>query len=313
LNYYFNSNSLNIAWNSQNFFEINLSIQQIFLMVKSNNTISPDNRKLKFGEWRPIGVCDTAAPGKQKAQMFTREDFVIITAPGVDRGNWRQNKQVREVILNYVKKLERMSTLTKDMKKPVAKEIKLVGAIMKLAVTPNLNKESRDGKLQLFRVVFEDQGKKKTKKKATRFNLWILTISLLITILFGLVGAIGYKILNQKKRPTNYTFTVQKSMIDHCLQSTGADDYYNELEETWRILKARNDYGIRIGAINARQKCILKNASMKEKEEQIVTCYLTGLKYKGFSDLTYAEQRKISTCKQNLCRQSVTNRPVNCF
>lgn len=284
-------------------------------MAKSNNTISPENRKLKFGEWRPIGVCDTAVPGKQKAQMFTREDFVIITAPGVNRDNWHQNKQVREVILNYVKKLERMSTLTTEMKKPVAKEIKLVGAIMKLAVTPNLNKESRDGKLQLFRVVFEDQGKKKkNKKKATNFNPWLLTICLLLAILVGLLGAISYKMLNQKNQYIKYTtLSPKKSLIDYCRQTSGPDDYYNELEDVWQIVKARNEYGIKIGALNTGQKCILKNASIKEKEEKIVDCYLLGLKYKGFSDLNYSEQRKISTCKLNLCRRSVSNRPISCF
>jgi hypothetical protein len=279
-----------------------------------NNTISPDHRKLKFGEWRPIGVCDTAVPGKQKAQMFTREDFVIITAPGVTRDNWRQNKQVREVILNYVKKLERMSTLTKGMKKPVAREIKLVGAILKLAVTPNLNQESRDGKLQLFQVVFEEKGKKViAKKKSSLINPWILTISLLIAILAGLLGTISYKMINKKTRYSNYTFSTQKSIIDYCRPKIGPEAYYAELNESWKILKARNDYGLKIGALKSRQKCVLKNASIKEKEEQIVSCYQTGLKYKGFSDLNYSEQRIISTCAQNLCKKSLSDRPISCF
>ena len=283
-------------------------------MVQANNTISPEHRKLKFGEWRPIGVCDTAIPGKQKAQMFTREDFVIITAPGVNRDNWRQNKQVREVILNYVKKLERMSTLTKRMKKPVAKEIKLVGAILKLAVTPNLNKESRDGKLQLFQVVFEEKGKKTiTKKKSSKFNPWILTICLLATILAGLLGTISYKIINKKTKYSSYTFNAQKSIIEYCRQKTDPEVYYDELDETWEILKSRNDYGIKIGAIKSKHKCILGNFSIKEKEEQIVSCYQIGLKYKGFSDLTYSEQRKVSTCAQNICKKSLSDRPVSCF
>ncbi|MCP4296143.1 MAG: hypothetical protein GY786_11090, partial [Proteobacteria bacterium] len=102
----------------------------------------PDSSQIKFTKWRPVGVCDTASPGRMKAQMFTREDYLTITGADVTRENWKSKPEVVKILNRYSAKLAKMSTLTKEMKKPVPSRVKLMGSIIKLDVTPTLNRES---------------------------------------------------------------------------------------------------------------------------------------------------------------------------
>ena len=56
---------------------------------------------IKFAQWRPIGVCDNGPPNQRKAQLFSKLDFAIVTAPGVTRENWRQHPEVLKLIRRY--------------------------------------------------------------------------------------------------------------------------------------------------------------------------------------------------------------------
>ena len=130
---------------------------------------------LKYLQWRPIGVCDSGSGKERKARMFSRSDLDRVTAPAVNRGNWRQNQEVMQLITRYAKEVAKLSALTEGMYSPEISEIKLVGAVLGLDQTPILNQESSDGKVQFFQVSFRDGKPKKTSfinwKKWLKFLL----------------------------------------------------------------------------------------------------------------------------------------------
>ena len=78
--------------------------------------------------------------------MFSRSDLTRVTAPDVNRGNWRQNQEVMQLIAHYANEVAKLSALTEGMYSPEISEIKLVGAVLGLDQTPILNQESSDGK-----------------------------------------------------------------------------------------------------------------------------------------------------------------------
>ena len=88
--------------------------------------------------------------------MFSRSALARVTAPDVNRGNWRQNQEVMQLITRYAKEVAKLSALTEGMYSPEISEIKLVGAVLGLDQTPILNQESSDGKVQFFQVSFRD-------------------------------------------------------------------------------------------------------------------------------------------------------------
>ncbi len=99
--------------------------------------------------------------------MFSRSDLARVTAPNVNRGNWRRNQEVMQLITHYANEVAKLSTLTEGMYSPEISEIKLVGAVLGLDQTPILNQESSDGKVQFFQVSFRDG-----KPKKTLFKNW---------------------------------------------------------------------------------------------------------------------------------------------
>ena len=82
--------------------------------------------QLKFLQWRPIGVCDSGSGKERKARMFSRLDLARVTAPDVNRGNWRQNQEVMQLIARYANEVAKRSALTEGMYSPEIYEIKLV-------------------------------------------------------------------------------------------------------------------------------------------------------------------------------------------
>ncbi|MED5571874.1 MAG: hypothetical protein VX602_03610, partial [SAR324 cluster bacterium] len=60
-----------------------------------------DISRLKYIQWRPIGVCDTGVGKERKAKMFTRTDLAEVTSPEVNRENWRQQPEVLQLIQRY--------------------------------------------------------------------------------------------------------------------------------------------------------------------------------------------------------------------
>ena len=107
--------------------------------------------------------------------MFSRSDLAMVTAPDVNRGNWRQNQEVMQLIVRYANEVAKLSSLTEGMYSPEISEIKLVGAVLGLDQTPILNQESSDGKVQFFQVTFREGKPKKTSfinwKKWLKFLL----------------------------------------------------------------------------------------------------------------------------------------------
>ena len=148
-------------------------------MVKEND------QPLKFSEWRPIGVCDQGRANQRSARMFSRRDFEKICSPGVNRKNWEQIPQIRKLVERYALEVSRFSNLTKDMKKPGIVSIKLVGAVLGHEETPGLNLESKDGKVQLFQVEFEETAEPKKERSWLKYILFaFLGMALLITLFF---------------------------------------------------------------------------------------------------------------------------------
>ena len=62
--------------------------------------------------------------------MFSRSDLARVTAPDVNRGNWRQNQEVMQLIARYANEVAKLSALTEGMYSPEISEIKLVGAVL---------------------------------------------------------------------------------------------------------------------------------------------------------------------------------------
>ena len=60
-----------------------------------------DKSRLKYIQWRPIGVCDTGVGKERRAKMFTRTDLAKVTSPEVNRENWRQQPEVLQLIQRY--------------------------------------------------------------------------------------------------------------------------------------------------------------------------------------------------------------------
>ncbi|MCP4753842.1 MAG: hypothetical protein GY866_23405 [Proteobacteria bacterium] len=267
------------------------------------------SKKLKFSEWRPIGVCDSAPPGIQKAQMFTREDFLIITAPGVDRNNWRKKPDVMKVLSRYIKKLEKMSTLTKEMKRPTVSKISLVGAIMKLGVTPILNKESKDGKLQLFQIEFEDKNVEKKRRKVP----WLVLSSLLGVALIVLASAFFLSDDGKTKRYRSRDSSVRILTRPYCQGSRNSGRYQTQLDEVRRILQFAINELYYQGGLSKKPDCTEELSSLADKEERFLECYLSLKNRDALSYIERSDLRNVRSCQKQLCDQETSNRSQFCY
>lgn len=266
-------------------------------------------QKLKYSEWRPIGVCDTAPAGVQKAQMFTREDFLAVTKKGVDRTNWRQQSEVMAVLNEYGKKLSKMSSLTRQMKNPQIDKIKLVGSILYLHQTPKLNNESEDGKLQLFQIEFKD--KIKNRKKGLMIGMGIL-----LMILLMLLGTILF--LQNMKRPRRFvlrgpmdTDIVYKT--PYCGSDRYSDMYQTHLDETQQILYQsliRLYQKKRIGLIS---DCDVKSLSTRDKERQFIRCFRIVKNNQGLNFLQRSSADKVGKCHKRICKNDFFRGSSDCL
>lgn len=256
-----------------------------------------DSQKLKFSEWRPIGVCDKAEPGVQKAQMFSREDFLVITADGIDRENWRKNPTVKRVLAKYTAKLARQSTRTQKMIKPEVSKIGLVGAIMHLRVTPVLNKESEDGKLQLFQVEFYDAGKKKNIP-------WLsLIIGILSLILITLISLIIIKVNSKEEFSKPRRFNLPNTSWEFCNSTDNISRYHENLDETRRSMQWKVYDLINQGQIDSDPMCNEQLNSTILREQRFLECYelLWGKNLLTRMDRT--DLNKINSCRVGVCEK----------
>ena len=142
---------------------------------------------MRFSQWRPIGVCDSAPDGERKARMFARDDLEKVLAPGLGRNNWENSLELRKIIERYAKDVAKLSPKAKVFERPKVAEIRLVGMELRFAPTPGLNKESIEGQVQLFEVSFEEGGPPPPMKWPLG---WIAVIGALLLILSGMLIAI---------------------------------------------------------------------------------------------------------------------------
>ena len=266
-------------------------------------------KRLKYAEWRPIGVCDTAPPGRQKAQMFTREDFLIVTGAGINRKNWERNQNVRRILDRYTAKLAKISSVTETMERPEVARISLVGTIMKLSLTPDLNRESKDGKLQLFRIEFEDRAVGNRDRLAIGRigrKIWISLVAILslltIVVAAVLILTIGDRSFVQKRQYSIGLPSRSALAEEYCQNSLKKTLYLRHLSEMLRILQFRADdlyYQSRIGE---KPVCIEEFRTADEMEGLFLKCMSTVREQGGFVGMPPGEYRKLSSCKSNLCR-----------
>ncbi len=240
--------------------------------------------------------------------MFTREDFLIITGPGVDRQNWRKHPQVMKLLNKYALKLAKQSTKTKNMIQPKVSKISLVGAVMKLMVTPILNKESKDGKLQLFQIEFEDIGKKKKTP-------WKLILGVLIAVLLLLCLLLGFAIYEklQTKQYKTRTYKSTSFTTSFCDDSADIGRYRRHLDEANRILQVKVDDLFYQGRIAAELKCVEQFSQVSLQESRFLACLELAKRFGLSSQLSGQDQKKINACQRAVCRK---NRSVNspaCF
>lgn len=268
------------------------------------------SQKLRFSEWRPIGVCDDAPPGIQKAQMFTREDFLIVTGPGVTRENWRSRPEVMEVLNHYASKLAKQSMKTSGMAQPAVSRISLVGAIMKLAVTPVLNKESKDGKLQLFQIQFEDKGPKKKKKTP-----WMAILAALLVVLLVLCILLGIAIYQktQTRQYASKSLKLRNLTTSHCEDPSDRRRYQRDLDEASRILQTKTDELLYRGRLTIEKNCVEDFPRISFKERRFLECYLMVRQGGLFSQIPFSERKKVKACQQEICRRNRSYNPSACL
>lgn len=255
------------------------------------------SHKLKFSEWRPIGVCDDAPPGVQKAQMFTREDFLVVIGPGVTRDNWRSRPQVVRILQRYAAKLAKQSTRTKGMKQPEVTNITLVGAVMKLAITPLLNKESKDGKLQLFQIEFQDKGVSKQKP----WRLILAVLAMILTLLAVLLGIALYrKAQSHDLQPLRFKSVTPTT---HCENPENSGDYAQQLHEVSQIIQSKVNDLQNQGRLASTINCNENSLQLALKEQRFLECYALGQRQGVLSQLPPAALEKVNACQKALCRR----------
>lgn len=255
-------------------------------------------KKLKYTEWRPIGVCDTAPAGVQKAQMFTREDFLTVTGKGVNRTNWRQQPEVMKILREYGKKLSKMSSITRAMKNPQVDKIKLVGSILYLHQTPKLNNESEDGKLQFFQIEFKD--KVVNKKKRVMLGLGVLLLMLLV-----LVGTV--LLLQNLKRPRRFVLRSPVSsgtvyQTPYCGSDRYSDKYQTHLDETQQILYQSIIRLYQKQKISLISDCDVSSLSTLDKERQFIRCFRIVKNHEGLRNRQRRSADKVEKCRIRICK-----------
>ena len=254
---------------------------------------------LKYIQWRPIGVCDSGSGKERKAKMFSRSDLARVTAPDVNRVNWRQNQEVMQLIARYAKEIAKLSALTEGMYSPEISEIKLVGAVLGLDQTPILNQESSDGKVQFFQVSFRDGKPKKTTfinwKKWLKFLL-IAAGSIITLILIYLA------IIQVPKFPDGGTIRNES-----CSSNRQKKAYAKEIKSI------RNSLLMDLSRLpewstfrEARVQCAPGKLKLIKQEQRLLQCYLTVRNRVNHLPATARpDLGKIESCVQILCSRGL--------
>jgi len=254
---------------------------------------------LKYVQWRPIGVCDSGLGKERKARMFSRSDLARVTAPDVNRGNWRQNQEVMELIARYANEVAKLSAMTEGMYSPEISEIKLVGAVLGLDQTPILNQESSDGKVQFFQVSFRDGKPKKTSFK--NWKKWLKFLLMSVGSIFALI-LIYLVIIQVHKLPDRGT-----KRNESCTSNRQKKAYAEEIQAIRKSLlidlSRLPEWSI-FG--EARAQCAPGKFKLIKQEQRLLQCYLTVRNRVNDLPVTARpDLGKIGSCVQILCSRGL--------
>ena len=254
---------------------------------------------LKYLQWRPIGVCDSGSGKERKARMFSRSDLARVTAPDVNRGNWRQNQEVMQLITHYAKEVAKLSALTEGMYSPEISEIKLVGAVLGLDQTPILNQESSDGKVQFFQVSFRDGKPKKTS--FINWNKWLKFLLIAVGSIIALI-LIYLEIIQVPKFPDRGT-----KRNESCSSNRQKKAYAEEIQSISKsLLKDLSRLPEWSTFREARVQCAPGKLKLYKQEQRLLQCYL--IVRNRVNDLpanARPDLGKIKSCVQILCSRGL--------
>ena len=255
---------------------------------------------LKYIKWRPIGVCDTGEAEKRRAKIFSKVDLESISSSGIERGNWRGNKKVMKIIRKYADDLAKLSSLTNGMSNPEISEIKLVGAVLKIEQTPNLNRESKDGEVQFFQVSFKDSKSNNISKyNFKKFFKWILIIlGFIISIVYV------YKFLNYfSEFSLKNNFKNDKGCGFKRAQNFYLDELKNIQESMLTELSSLPKW---VKLEEARSKCLGRSMHVDIQEKILLSCFISVKnRTKKIEFSLRPNFRKMESCAISICRKNL--------
>ena len=255
--------------------------------------------QLKYIQWRPIGVCDSGSGKERKAMMFSKSDLVIVTAPDVNRGNWRQNQEVMKLIARYASEVSKLSALTDGMSSPEISEIKLVGAVLGLDQTPILNQESSDGKVQFFQVSFREGKPKNTAnfKWIKWLKLSLIATGSIFTVLLIYQAIIKFPKLTERDIKRN----------ESCSSNRKNSAYAEEIKSIHiSLLMDLSQLPEWSSFREARAQCASGKLKLIKQEKRLLKCYLSVRnRIKDLPKTTRPDLVKIESCAQVLCSRDL--------
>ena len=266
-----------------------------------------DISRLKYIQWRPIGVCDTGVGKERKAKMFTRTDLAEVTSPEVNRENWRQQPEVLQLIQRYAHDLAGISNLTDEMLSPEIAEIKLVGAVLGHEQTPNLNQESADGRVQFFQLSFQDgKTKKVSSKNWKKWVIWLIiavVVFLGMTSMFLIASRFSLLSLNSSKKSVSVCSTNRQE----AKYSEHLRDIRKSLVFELNRLPAWSTFNV------ARTYCIGGKMSVKQQEQRLLQCLLkVRNRTKNMPPASRPSLNKIEACASTLCQRELPHLSASC-
>ena len=243
--------------------------------------------------------------GAQGQDVF-RSDLARVTAPNVNRGNWRRNQEVMQLVTHYANEVAKLSTLTEGMYSPEISEIKLVGAVLGLDKTPILNQESSEGKVQFFQVSFRDGKPKKTLFK--NWKKWLKFVLIAAGSFIALIF-IYLAIIQVLKFPDRGT-----KRIESCSSNRQKKAYAEEINSIRKSLL--------IGLSRLPEWSTFREASVQcasgklkliKQEQRLLQCYLTVRnRVNDLPTNARPDLGKIESCVQILCSRRLPHLSFLC-
>ena len=256
--------------------------------------------RLKYIQWRPIGVCDVGVGKQRKAKIFSKADLLSITSPGIGRRNWRENPKILKIIKIYAQDVAEMSTLTEGMVNPEISNIKLVGAVLEHYQTPHLNQESMDGRVQFFQVTFKDLKNQKTSriKWKNYFKVVLIFFLIVVSIIFL------YLFYNYS---SELSFNKVQESVSKCGANRQNISYLEELRDIRKsFITELNSLPEWLSFKESRLLCSGSRKSVNNQEQLLLDCFITARKntkniiFNSPPSFNRIESCVIALCKRNL-------------